>query len=392
MIPNSPDTLRETTPTSATAIPRLHLDFLDGVRAVTALYVMHTHLLYYTDYLPRNNLTQSWIFNAFYLGHYAVAIFIVISGYCLMLPVLRADGQSNAKFWPYIRRRTWRILPPYYGALAICAFFEALKYLSKSPGSQALSRPVDWITHVALIHELLPSTTYTINGPFWSIATEWHIYFVFPLVLLPLYRRYGAFCTVALGLILGISIWRVFPCSTYGCPWFIGLFACGMAAAKFSFSGNKVDPDTLRLLKWSVVIILACTYVLLQLFPDLAFKTYPLQNDNFLFPVFDFLFGIATAIYLVYGARTMRAGGKISFSLQFFSSKPLVLLGAFSYSLYLIHMPLLGMINFIGKRLHIAPSAASIWMLVVASPITIGLSYLFYLVVEKPSLRFSQRK
>src|SRR5207248_6339313 len=57
---------------------------------------------------------------AFWFGRYAVGVFIVISGYCLMLPVARSvNRQLPGGVWAYIRRRARRILPPYFAALGV---------------------------------------------------------------------------------------------------------------------------------------------------------------------------------------------------------------------------------------------------------------------------------
>src|SRR4051812_41118914 len=57
---------------------------------------------------------------AFGFGHEAVAIFIVLSGYCLMLPVARrGESQLKGGFGSYLGRRAFRILPPYFAALGL---------------------------------------------------------------------------------------------------------------------------------------------------------------------------------------------------------------------------------------------------------------------------------
>ena len=52
-------------------------------------------------------------------GTHGVDLFIVISGFCLMIPVLRSEGRLNVG--QFYGRRATRILPAYYVALAIAA-------------------------------------------------------------------------------------------------------------------------------------------------------------------------------------------------------------------------------------------------------------------------------
>ncbi|HLH78655.1 MAG TPA: acyltransferase family protein [Chthonomonas sp.] len=119
------------TPVSAKEAPRLRLEFLDGLRGFASLYVMVYHC-----FLGYNSLTNQlaslpsyWMgklikllyFGLFNFGHEAVVVFIVLSGYVLMLPVARTqDGHMPKGVWDYFKRRARRILPPYYAALAIC--------------------------------------------------------------------------------------------------------------------------------------------------------------------------------------------------------------------------------------------------------------------------------
>jgi peptidoglycan/LPS O-acetylase OafA/YrhL len=103
---------------------RLRLGFLDGLRGLAALYVMFAHVYYLQSaevgrlhwHLPRAVwLATGWAA----AGRSAVAIFIVLSGFCLMIPVARsADGTISGGVWEYLKRRARRILPPYYAAMA----------------------------------------------------------------------------------------------------------------------------------------------------------------------------------------------------------------------------------------------------------------------------------
>src|SRR3982751_4857648 len=96
---------------------RLHLPYLDSLRGLSALYVAacHAYLMYATDCLalglrsPSGALliSTSWVM----FGRAAVAVFIVLSGYCLMLPVVQAPEKDwRVSFWPFMWRRAWRIL------------------------------------------------------------------------------------------------------------------------------------------------------------------------------------------------------------------------------------------------------------------------------------------
>ena len=75
----------------------LHLPFLDGVRGYAALYVVMHHAWNEMGWQDANKQLPGWLqhlMSFFAPGTYGVAVFIVLSGYCLMLPAARAADNS----------------------------------------------------------------------------------------------------------------------------------------------------------------------------------------------------------------------------------------------------------------------------------------------------------
>lgn len=67
------------------------------------------------------------------------------------------------------------------------------------------------------------------------------------------------------------------------------------------------------------------------------------------------------------------------------SWRPLAGLGVFSYSLYLVHAPLLQVFwLLIVRPFDLGQGAALVAMWVVAVPAIVGISYLFHIVAERP--------
>src|SRR6478609_8926959 len=190
----------------------LRLPYLDGLRALASGYVVLFHALpgFSVPYLvgPWRLLKRTFAY-----GHEAVAIFIVLSGYCLMLPVVRRDPtRLGVALGRFIGRRGKRILPPYFGALAVSlALLAAVPQLRTStagtiwddslPGLDAAAI----VTHLLVVHNWSRAYGYQINGPLWSVASEWQIYFFFPLLLLPLWRRFGPLAALLGAALLGYA-------------------------------------------------------------------------------------------------------------------------------------------------------------------------------------------
>lgn len=82
-----------------------------------------------------------------------------------------------------------------------------------------------------------------------------------------------------------------------------------------------------------------------------------------------------------------QSGGVIS---RIASWRPLVSVGIFSYSLYLVHEPLLRMAAALVVPRHLSPAPQLLFQFLCPTVI-IGFSYLFFLAFEKPFLRKSAR-
>ena len=244
---------RDTTRTDPAHVPQppAHLAFLDGLRGLAALFVVVHHASYE---LPRHELEHPLVVATNFLflnGHNAVALFIVLSGFSLMLPVVRsADGRLRGGTWDYLKRRARRILPAYYAALllflAMIAFIPILRDRTGVRWDTAL--PVFdtkvILSHIFLVHNFDLGRAYRIDPPMWSVATEWQIYFLFP-VFLALWRRYGISMTVAAGFLTGYLVYYAsMSLAEVMIPWYTGLFAIGMAVAVFT------DPSYRRSEHW----------------------------------------------------------------------------------------------------------------------------------------------
>jgi peptidoglycan/LPS O-acetylase OafA/YrhL len=376
---------------------RIRLGFLDGLRGLAALYVLLGHA-YVAIREPVDAAASPALLKLLKLidaGHFAVAVFIVLSGYLLMLPVARrADRRIPGGTGGYLRRRARRILPTYYAALALSAgLLLAFPWLLR-PGDLTWGS-ILW--HAALLHNLSPRWVQSINGPMWSVALEWQIYFLLPLVLLPLMRRWGAAAALAAGVALGLAPHFLLPANanfdwTY--PWYIGLFALGAAGAVVNVAPTPAAAALRAWVPWGLIAggLGALTLFILLFRLRWAWEYLWLT---------DLLLGLTVTCAIVYLARMQLAlaagqgqgstNAPAQLALRVLDSRAVAGLGRFSYSMYLIHEPLLRLTAGFLLALGLPAPALFAAQFLLAVPLVIGLCYLFYLPFERPFVRHAGR-
>ena len=73
--------------------------------------------------------------------------------------------------------------------------------------------------------------------------------------------------------------------------------------------------------------------------------------------------------------------------------KPLVFVGGFSYSLYLIHAPIMQILwQYPLYKLQAQPNLMVLVLILVGTPVSLLISYLFFLYCERPFLKQRGRK
>jgi peptidoglycan/LPS O-acetylase OafA/YrhL len=367
----------------APAQARVRLAYLDGLRALAAAYVVafHAVLGFYGSDL---NGPFRILRRVFAYGHESVAVFIVLSGYCLMLPVVRSDAQAlPLDFRRFVQRRARRILPPYFatvaGSLLLIALVPVLQQRSGTTWDDSLPG-LDWgavATHLLVVHNWFPRWGVQINGPLWSVATEWQIYFFFPLLLLPVWRRSGMVGALIAATVVGYSPLAFARGPAWlAIPWYLLLFAFGMAAAAIGFAQRPLEQRLRQSANWarlSGLLWLTCL-LLSNAAAGLWFGLKPLS---------DLLVGLATATLLLNLTGKAAASATSVGFLRLLESKPLVGLGNFSYSLYLTHLPVLALGYFALKPLDLPAPAAAFALLTFGGGASLAFAYVFHVGVER---------
>ena len=96
------------------------------------------------------------VLNLLLFGHFGVSVFIILSGYCLMLPVARSpDGLIPGGSQAFLWRRARRILPPYYAALMLALLLALMPGMNRPSGTRWDQALPAWEPGAILSHLLL---------------------------------------------------------------------------------------------------------------------------------------------------------------------------------------------------------------------------------------------
>ena len=366
----------------------IHLPFIDGLRALMALWVASGHafmdLSGVVDHYRKNqSFCPEQFFKQGFYAHFAVDVFIVISGFCLMLPVARKPGFTLTGGWRgYLYRRARRILPPYYCAILASLALAALRWKLTTPNIDSWYTlhidllPSAFYAHIFLIQNMWDPWARAIDGPTWSVATECQIYLLFPLLILLLWRLFNPVIVIAWLSAVGVGLLFItfngLRSGLSSCAWFAGLFAMGMFAAQWHVLSRNIS------YRWhfasASIVLLASTIIAINLF----------QWTCFLMCYVDFLVGAAAAFTLAYFS-SFAHNEQRGLILELLEWKPLVAIGSFSYSLYLVHAPLLSFPQALLLKYNATPFVAA-FVLGVTLLGVIFVSRWFYKYIELPCM------
>lgn len=361
------------------ARPRQRLAGIDGLRAVAALWVVLFHIH------AASGATFSHIpfLNLFLLsGSTGVSLFLLLSGFCLYLP-FAGNRWGRFRTREFLLRRCRRLMPTYYASLAV------LVLVMITVGSRiglGISSPQDlaWqlFTHLTMIHTLFPSSFYALNGAYWSLGLEWQLYLALPLVIWCI-SRFGLARVVG-GIVAVDLVYRVL----------IALIISSGAVAKTSLLATAVLPNLLpgRWAEFAFGMVAAELYVsghlqhltrhvryalIGAMIPLGALGIIASARD---WPVSHIIFGGFFFVLVI----TILAGGNVIS--QMIAWRPLVAVGVMSYSLYLVHQPMVGFIATV-VRTHMHTSRDGTFLVtLLCLPLVLLAAWALFVLVERRSM------
>lgn len=312
-----------------------HIRALDGVRGLAIVMVMVGH--FWLGAHPRNGL-ESGLYTVMQNGWIGVDLFFVLSGFLITGILLEAKG-AEAYFRNFYARRVLRIFPLYYGFLVAFFLIAPLVMHPDPTGPFAVSsstQPWYWTytsNWLALVKGVQPPQGL---NHFWTLAVEEQFYLIWPAVVLltsrtTLKKLCLALVVFALAFRIGLRFTEYYH--TGGLvltPARIDSLAIGAWLAVM-----VRDADTHRWLERvapATFVSAAITLLLVNL-PDERMFGYELSMQTVGFP----LLAIMSASLIVLTTGKWRPAGAVR---RFFESRPMGFFGKYSYGMYVLHLPL----------------------------------------------------
>lgn len=350
----------------------------EGLRGVMACWVMFFHIAAFAGMPFANQLRPA----------VPVDVFILISGFVIAHLV----ASKREPYGAFIFRRFMRLYPIYLVALIAAiglmdiyrhiifdsplAPFMQSQQLRQGEVDDALLTHV--LVHLTLLHgalpdAVLPGASLALLSPAWSISLEWQFYLIAPFVIARI-RSFRAFLMAFL-LAYG-AFWLIIASGLdFGKPSFIlqrlPHFILGIGAYLFYFqplAGGRASPRMFRIM---LAVGAVCAGLLMS--PAIVI-------------------GVAFLAAITWPEGM--GGQPFARRVEAVLSLPAVAaVGAASYSLYILHVPIIWVVlSLLLPVLGADRTTIFMVMLLIVPVVTIAVSMISYRYVERPLMRLRPRR
>lgn len=364
---------------------------LEGLRGLAAMSVVLFHflvlfypMLYYgTDFIKHSRIEDNihgTPLNAFISGTFAVSIFFVLSGFVLTIGFFQT--KKNNIIERLAVKRYFRLMIPALASVLVAWVLISLGLSHNNEAyifSQSPALNLTWESNTNFFHALyegsigvfLQEPVYKFNSVLWTMQYEFVGSFIIFIVAL-IFGKSNLRWMVYLALILAL----------YN-TWFIG-FIFGMLLADVYVNRKNVIPQkNIQLYGMLLIGIVLGSFTIgptLGTFYNVI--RLPWLNATQNLSLYTSLGALLVIISILSIARISK----------FMSSTILTKIGRYTYSLYLVHQPLiytLGTGLFVLFMHQFGYNKSVILSFVITVPVIIVATLIFYKYIEVPSLKFA---
>jgi peptidoglycan/LPS O-acetylase OafA/YrhL len=339
--------------------PTGNLPALTGLRGIAAVWVLLFHVFKF----------QALGIPLVAQGYAGVDIFFLLSGFILSHVYMRSERFTAKEYFRFLGIRLARIYPLHLFTLCclliiVVAFPDFAASYRKYPGALGLDA---FVANLFLVQNWGLTTYQSWNAPSWSLSAEWLAYLAFPFLLPSLKTAKSPSLLIALSAAVLASMICLLYLGSHqtldvtekaGMVRMAGEFTAGCLLYAAFAKGWRFPPR----------LGLVLMFVLLG--------TGLLAPSLSLFMVFGFALSVLLA-----------AQGQTGYA-RFLEWRPILLLGEISYSLYMTHLIVIRLFNWLtenGRGWKTATEVPTILVIVLA------VSLATYYFVEVPSRKFGRR-
>ncbi len=347
-----------------------HIPALDGLRGLAIALVIAVHCYYRGP-----NINASPIFSGILIfGWSGVELFFVLSGF-LITSILAKSRSEGGTYRIFLLNRTARIAPLYF--LVLTGFL----LLSFLPLPNEAANPLQnyreywfvywfYISNFSDILKLNNDSANIILGPAWSLAIEQHFYLIWPIIVLRFSTKAAksiiSLCYLVLVVFRLFLVGHIDPQAIYHFTLFhFDGLAIGSLLALWLPSISKY-----RALAPAALVFSAASLLVLILYAGTSHYMNPLiQKWGYV------------AISTFYGCLIISTITSAPME-RIFSGKVLRIVGKYSYFTYLVHWPILLILD----KLPLSGWTAWTMFFFLFTAITTALGSLCWRLFEKPML------
>jgi peptidoglycan/LPS O-acetylase OafA/YrhL len=365
---------------------------LDVMRGMAALWV----LMYHVRPSPALAEIAPWFARFCSYGELGVPAFFVISGYCITASA-RSAMRRDESAGRFMHRRLTRIFPPFWCSIIVVAaapfvveLISSLKtgeFVSPNPAFMTYSA-LDWIgiatmTRVFFSHgEHLQQSFTQINAVYWTLAIEVQFYMVVALALAARKRYTQIIVAVTGGSLIALMLPMMFRTGLFLAWW--PMFALGIVL--YGLIERGYTPQQLfgkQAALISTMMLAGLMFVIIR-----YYHPHALLLEGQRFTIFGAWFALALWPMHTFDHAVDHFSQHRS-AIVAGLGRLLLLLGAMSYSIYLLH----GKLSWIGMqfaRQIVSEDSPAFQMVVIC--LTLPMCYPFYYFCEKPFIRSSAQQ
>jgi peptidoglycan/LPS O-acetylase OafA/YrhL len=359
----------------------MRVNSLDGLRAVLALWVVLAHLAMSTGVTVPLLLLPS----------VAVDLFMVLSGFLIAstyerLTLTQGLQQGMRSFWI---RRAMRIWPLYVFLLSMVWWFAAdlqhwttrfQQAMSAHAGGAMVQSPsgasITWADaawHYSMLFGLNPAQATSTGLPDWSLSLEFQFYLLFPFIAV-LYRRWPLWlCFVSAGL-------------AYVSPALLGDYQLVGRWAHFR-------QPALLTYRLNFFLVGCIAYRIFSVHAQPSARPQELHKDLVALLLCLSVAGVRSALGIILVMFVL--SHPASALCRWFSTRPMAWMGRISFSIYLVHMPLLKLVlaTLVLQPAFMAlgpPGRFGVAALCLV-PLVLLASHGLYRLIEQPGNRLAHR-